>query len=237
MTARESDQDLVVAEGMAEGMVRMPSGEQRAIPDGWAFLPAGDAFVTRRVKKAGATWTVQVKRGRRKISLGLYADASDIENARREVEARRATPEHDRQLQKSRERSRHKEHRYRGEFQAAVEALLDFAPMYRELAEAVAGLITAHATPVGSGTVARTERIPLARRAEAALIAWMRHQTTAYDTMQITREKGRRREVRRMLAERSRDLLVSYRRGVPVDPTVCPLYKAVMRARDEQADA
>jgi Fe-S cluster biosynthesis and repair protein YggX len=48
-------------------------------------------------------------------------------------------------------------------------------------------LVTAHATPVGSGTVARTERIPLEQRAESAVIAWMRHQTTAYDSMKIAK--------------------------------------------------
>ena len=37
---------------------------------------------------------------------------------------------------------------------------------------------------MGSGTVARTKRCPLSE-AEAAVIAWMRHQTTAYDSMVI----------------------------------------------------
>ncbi|MEZ6128720.1 MAG: DUF2293 domain-containing protein [Planctomycetaceae bacterium] len=49
----------------------------------------------------------------------------------------------------------------------------------------MATAITAHATPVGSGTVARTQRIPVEQRAESAVIAWMRHQTTAYDHMKI----------------------------------------------------
>jgi hypothetical protein len=56
----------------------------------------------------------------------------------------------------------------------------------RVLAQAV----TDHATPVGSGTVARTKRIPVEQRAEAAVIAWMRHQTTGYDGMVIPRVKG-----------------------------------------------
>jgi len=47
--------------------------------------------------------------------------------------------------------------------------------------------VSQHATPVGSGTVARTERIPIQQRAESAVIAWMRHQTTAYDNMKIAR--------------------------------------------------
>jgi hypothetical protein len=37
-----------------------------------------------------------------------------------------------------------------------------------------ADAVTVHATPVGSGTVARTERIPVHQRAEA-IIACVRH--------------------------------------------------------------
>ena len=59
----------------------------------------------------------------------------------------------------------------------------------------------------------RPRRIPVGRRAEAAVIAWMRHQTTGYDGMVIPRVKGKRREVRRMLAQRSQELLARYRRG------------------------
>jgi hypothetical protein len=90
----------------------------------------------------------------------------------------------------------------------------------------LARAVTDHATPVGSGTVARTKRITVAQRAEAAVIAWMRHQTTGYDGMTIPRLKGKRREVRRMLARRSHELLDAYRRGEPV-PEGCPLQKAL----------
>jgi hypothetical protein len=41
------------------------------------------------------------------------------------------------------------------------------------LAEKLAAAVPQHATPVGSGTVAGTERIPIHERAEAAVIAWM----------------------------------------------------------------
>jgi hypothetical protein len=44
--------------------------------------------------------------------------------------------------------------------------------------------------------------------------------------MVIPRIKGQRREVRRMLAQRSKDLLARYRRGEPV-PEGCPLKKAL----------
>jgi len=75
--------------------------------------------------------------------------------------------------------------------------------------------------------VARTERIPIDQRAEAATIAWMRHQTTGYDRMVIPYEKNRRREVRRMLAKRSVQLLTRYRQGLEIDETVCPLSLAL----------
>ena len=58
------------------------------------------------------------------------------------------------------------------------------------------------------------------------VIAWMRHQTTGYDGMAIPRVKGKRREVRRMLARRSLELLSRYRRGEPVSEG-CPLRKAL----------
>jgi hypothetical protein len=80
---------------------------------------------------------------------------------------------------------------------------------------------------VGSGTVARTERIPIERRAEAAVIAWMRHQTSAYDSMAIPRVKGMRREVRRELAEISRAILGLHRRDEPHAAATCALCKAL----------
>ena len=104
-------------------------------------------------------------------------------------------------------------------------AFLAFDPRYQKLAEAFAEAVTAHATPVGSGTVARTKRIPIEERAEAAVIAWMRHQTTAYDDMRIPRIKGRRRQVRRELAQRSKNLLEKYRSGEQIQN--CPLQRAL----------
>ncbi len=104
---------------------------------------------------------------------------------------------------------------------------LAFSPRWSAFAAKLADAVTVHAVPVGSGTVARTERIPVERRAEAAVIAWMRHQTTAYDRMSIARIRGERREVRRRLAERSREVLSQYRSGGEVDLSQCPLAKAL----------
>jgi hypothetical protein len=92
--------------------------------------------------------------------------------------------------------------------------------------------VTEHATPVGSGTVARTERIPVSQRAEAAVIAWMRHQTTAYDSMKIQRVKGKRREVRRMLAQHSKELLRRYRQGESSFDD-CPLLLALLDVKKD----
>src|SRR5437660_5136360 len=109
---------------------------------------------------------------------------------------------------------------YVRDFRGAVVAFPAFHPPDAALADRLARAVMDHATPVGSGTVARTNRIPVEQRAEAAVIAWMRHQTTGYESLVIPRVKGKRREVRRMLAQRSKQLLERYRRGEVV-PESC----------------
>lgn len=104
---------------------------------------------------------------------------------------------------------------------------LAFETTYTELADTLARAVTEHATPVGSGTVARTKRIPVGRRAEAAVIAWLRHHATVYEGMAIPRIKGKRREVRRLLAQQSRSLLDAYRAGREVNADACPLRRAL----------
>jgi hypothetical protein len=108
-----------------------------------------------------------------------------------------------------------------------VLGFLAFHGRHAGLAGRLAEAVTDHAAPVGSGTVARTRRIPLERRAEAAVLAWLRHRTTAYDRMMIPRVRGKRREVRRLLAAHSRALLDAYRRGNPADAASCPLQQAL----------
>ena len=70
---------------------------------------------------------------------------------------------------------------------------------------------------------------------ESAVIAWLRHQTTAYDNMKIARVKGKRREVRRMLSEQSRLLLKKYRDGHAIDQT-CPLRHALSNHSSPDCD-
>lgn len=206
------------------------NGRTLAVPPDWALLPPGDAGLTRRVKAAGPTWTVEEKVGRRTFSRGVWAPAARIEAARAALDAERADPAYARRLDAARALRGRKQEAYVEDFRGAVLAYLAFEARHEALAERLADAVTRHATPVGSGTVARTERIPIEERAEAAVIAWMRHQTTAYDGMVIPRVKGERRRVRRMLAERSKSLLEAYRRGAGSAPEACPLRSALARA-------
>jgi hypothetical protein len=190
------------------------------------LLPPGDAALTRRVKAAGDHWIVQEKKGRKVFSRGVWAPATTIDRIRAELDAERATEGHAKRKAADACRRDQAQAEYVEDFFGAVVAFLAFHPNHADLADRMARAVTDHATPVGSGTVARTKRIPVERRAEAAVIAWMRHTTTGYDGTVIPRVKGKRREVRRMLARRSQELLYRYRRGEAV-PEGCPLMKTL----------
>lgn len=203
------------------------NGKVVPLPDNWGLVKSGDAGLTRRLKSCGAPYWVLVHKRRNRIeSLGLFMDKDTAAAVKAELDAERETPEYQKQLASSRRSREKKQQRYEQDFYQAVLEFLNFDPGYRELAEKMAHLVADHAVPVGSGTVARTSTIPLEQRAEAAVIAWMRHQTTAYDHMVIARVKGERRAVRRQLASASREILKRYRRGEAILPT-CPLYAAL----------
>ncbi len=216
----------VVSPGPSDKTVRTEDGKILPIPLGWELLPPGDAGLTRRVKAAGPTWTVHEKKGRRIFSKGVWAPKSTIHELRTALEQERSTETYAKRKVADANRREKKQTEYVEDFGTAVLNFLNFASRYDALAKKLATAVTLHATPVGSGTVARTERIPIEKRAESAVIAWMRHQTTAYDNLKIPRVKGERREVRRMLADQSRQLLEDYRRGHTVNAALCPLQKA-----------
>jgi hypothetical protein len=224
-----AEQSRIVSPGLDPRSVRVAGGELRSVPADWVLLPPGDAGLTRRVKAAGPTWTVQEKVGRRTFSRGVWAAGDVVERLRRELHAERATPEYARKREAASRRRDNEQAEYVGTFRQAVLNYLSFNPRFAALADQLARAVTEHATPVGSGTVARTERIPVEQRAEAAVIAWMRHRTTAYEHMTIPRVKGKRREVRRMLAARSKALLDAYRTGQGVSRETCPLQQALSR--------
>ena len=216
--------------GSTPNTVRTPSGKTLPVPTGWVMLPPGDAALTRRVKAAGDHWLVQEKVGRKIFSRGVWAPRETIEEVRKALADERSTEAYSRRREADSKRRNAQQAEYVEDFQAAVRAFLSFHGRHAEVAQRLARAVAEHATPVGSGTVARTKRIPLERRAEAAVIAWMRHQTTGYDSMRIARVKGQRREVRRMLAQRSKELLGAYRRGEAIAPA-CPLARALSSLR------
>lgn len=219
----------IVKAGLS-GILRDENGEKVSPPAGWVFLAAGDAGLTRKVTVQGVFWRVQDQIGRRVISKGIWAPGETIALARQEVEAVRSTAVYQKKLASDRQRRNKRQAEYEKEFCLEVRTFLAFASRYQELEKEMAEAITVHAVPVGSGTVARTAMIPVEERAAKAVIAWMRHQTTAYESMRIPRIKGRRREVRRMLAGRSVELLKAYREGAETSP-VCPLRQALEKSR------
>ncbi|TWT87666.1 hypothetical protein Mal64_32080 [Pseudobythopirellula maris] len=223
--------DKTYRPGPRDRTVRAANGDVLDVPKGWQLLPPGDGALTRRVKAAGEHWLVQEKRGRRTFSQGVWAPAETIERLRAQREAECSTEAYAKKQEASANRRAKAQSEYVGEFTTAVRDYLAFHPSHAALADRLAGAIADHATPVGSGTVARTKRIPVEQRAEAAVIAWMRHQTTAYDSMTIPRVKGKRREVRRMLARRSKELLARYRKGA-ADEGSCVLREALARRSD-----
>jgi hypothetical protein len=226
MTSGKAMDETTFGPGPTSNAVRAADGTVLIAPEGWILLPPGDAGLTRRVKAAGDYWVVREKVGRRMFARGVWASAATIDRVRAELKAERSTEDYARRQDAASRRRERVQAEYVEDFQGAVVAFLAFHPIHAGLAGRLARAVADHATPVGSGTVARTRRIPVEQRAEAAVIAWMRHRTTGYDGMAIPRVKGKRREVRRMLARRSQELLRRYRRGDTVGDE-CPLKRAL----------
>jgi len=215
----------IVTPGKGDALIG-ENGEILHPPAEWGFLPAGDAGITRKVTSEGIYWKVQIKAGRRIISKGVWAPVEYIERAKSETEAVRSTASYKKKIENSRNVRLKKQALYEIDFLESIKNYLSFNACYKELEQKLAEAVTIHAVPVGSGTVARTAMIPIEERAEKAVIAWMRHNTTAYESMAIPRIKGKRRETRRILAKHSSKILDLYRKG-EVIPENCPLKKAL----------
>ncbi|MFT5697792.1 MAG: hypothetical protein ACI8ZB_000646 [Desulforhopalus sp.] len=221
-----SHKNRIVKPARVKGTVLAEDGSALSIPDGWELLEPGDGPLTKVVKSKGPSWLVQVKMGRRLISKGIWTDKEHIIEGRREIDAKRSTVDYAKKRKTDLARKERLHNEYVATFSREVATFLSFAPRYKDLEEKLALAVTIHATPVGSGTVARTTRIPVEDRAAKAVVAWLRHQTTSYDRMTIARVKGRRREVRRELAGLSMTLLSRYRQGEDVSDS-CPLMRAL----------
>jgi len=205
-------------------------GKEVHPPKGWIFLPAGDAGLTRKVTAKKQYWKAVFRKGRRVMSKGVWAPVDIISNARAEIQVVRSTDQYKKRLDAGRRYREKKEEQYCVDFYLEIRRFLSFHERFRDMEEALAKAVTEHAVPVGSGTVARTEMIPIEERASRAVIAWMRHRTTAYDNMNIPGIKGMRRETRRLFAKRSSELLGRYRRGESPSGN-CPLRSEIERLK------
>jgi hypothetical protein len=203
------------------------TGKVFSVPTGWQNLPAGDASVTRKLKSLGPTWTVQEKKGRKAFSHGVWAAKQQIEEAARLVEVQRADPKHQKKLAQDKVRREAKETVFGKDFQQAIIQFLNFDPKHHLLVEQLSKLVKEHAVPVGSGTVARSSSVTLEDKAALAVMAWMRHKTSAYDSTPVARVKGARRELRRQIARQSERILAKYRSGEDFDFGGCVLYRAL----------
>jgi hypothetical protein len=157
-------------------------------PDGWDFLPAGDAFLTRRVKAAGAYWVLFRPKGRRehRRQLGLLAPVDAIATAQAAADATAARRAIERQAS-ARQRDK-SEAVYRAEFEDAVIQWLRFAPAHAALASEIAQGAADRAVEVGSGRVGRTGTLSLQDRAALAARAYIRHRYTDYEDQLLALE-------------------------------------------------
>ena len=96
--------------------------------------------------------------------MGVWAPTARIEAVRGELTLERDKPRYAQRRKTDALRRERKQEAYVGSFRQAVLEFLAFAACYDELAQRLADAVTRHATPVGSGTVARTERIPIHER-------------------------------------------------------------------------
>jgi hypothetical protein len=189
-----STQQPAAAASLIKGLVvyRARDGEQGElwandfgslqVPEGWEFLPRGDAFITRHAKM-GPHWVLKGKynkKGGYRPVVGVFAPTVAIEAARATAEATK-----DRRLQarpKAAERREKVEAQYRQAFREACLRFLDFAPAHLDLAQQIAANTTDWACQKLSGRVGRTSSLSLEGKAALAVRAYVRHRCTDYES-------------------------------------------------------
>src|SRR6185437_8773581 len=134
-------QSRIVAPGPDDRSVRTAAGDVLRPPADWMLLPPGDAALTRRVKAAGPTWTVQEKRGRKVFSRGVWAPRAVVEAARAALGAERSTPAYAQKRAAEARRRERAQADYVEEFRRAVLAFLAFDARHADLAERLAAAV------------------------------------------------------------------------------------------------
>ncbi len=155
------------------------------LPGDWAFVPAGNAFRTREVKRRGPHWVLLKRRKRYTETLGVLCPdkiLDEVEGREEETQAARAKARERAEEQRQRD-----DERYRRAFEEACLRYLDFAPRYASVARTIARETAAHATVKRSGRVGRTSLLPLDEKVRLAVRAHLRHRHTSYE-----KEMGRR---------------------------------------------
>ena len=152
------------------------------VPEDWEYLPRGNTFLTRRVKK-GPHWVLmgsyKRKRGYRPTK-GVHAPRAAIEETRAAEQA--AAEKRERNQERSLLRREKVEEQYRQEFKEACLRFLDFAPEHGDLAERIATRTAEHACERHTGRVGRTSLLDLEEKAKLAVRAHIRHWFTSYDS-------------------------------------------------------
>src|SRR5687768_1808404 len=126
-------ESLICSPGPADRTVRTADGRVLPPPPDWALLPPGDAGLTRRVKAAGPSWTVQEKVGRKLFSRGVWAPEENIQRARAALEAERATPAYAKKRASDTARREREQAAYEVDFANAVLRFLGFSPSWDAL--------------------------------------------------------------------------------------------------------
>ena len=129
------EQTRVVSPGPISGTVRTPDGQTLHAPADWVLVPPGDPALTRRLKAAGPTWTVQEKRGRKIFSRGVWALATTVESLRGQLIAERDTPQYAKRREASVKRRDRDQAEYVQTFGDAVLQFLAFDSRYAALAQ------------------------------------------------------------------------------------------------------
>lgn len=153
------------------------------VPEKWDLLESGDPLITRRVKARGKYWEYyhELKTKAYNKKLGIFAPINIIEEERGKISSERRTKEYEQRLQRSQKSREKKETKYRKEFAEACFQFLNFVPDQKDLAWQIAWGAASVATNVGSGRVGRTKKLPLEKKAELAVRAFIRHNFTNYD--------------------------------------------------------
>ena len=128
----------VFAPGPKPRTVRADDGSVHSVPEGWALLEPGDATLTRRVKAAGPSWTVQEKQGRRTFSRGVWAPEETIRRLAAEWEAERSTEAYAKKREAGLRRRERLQETYVEDFHGAVVEFLKFHPAHAPMADRMA---------------------------------------------------------------------------------------------------